>query len=90
MISRSLKRRAFVENPQCDRSGLVLEQERQRADQEHQRADQAEQQAEIERLAKEQERLAREQAERLLQQERMAKERMVEQLRALGFDLDNL
>jgi Uma2 family endonuclease len=72
------------------RTSLVLEQERQRADQEHQRADQAEQQAEIERLAKEQERLAREQAERLLQQERMAKERMVEQLRALGFDLDNL
>jgi Uma2 family endonuclease len=82
---------------ELQRTSLVLEQERQRADQEHQRADQehqradqAEQQAEIERLAKEQERLAREQAEQLLQQERMAKERMVEQLRALGFDLDNL
>jgi Uma2 family endonuclease len=71
-------------------TSLVLEDERQRAENERKRADQAERQAEIERLAKERERLAREQTEVLLQQERIAKERMLERLRALGIDPDNL
>jgi Uma2 family endonuclease len=68
---------------ELQRTSLALEQERQRAEQASQRADQAERQVESERLV-------REQAEALLQQERIAKERMVEQLRALGFEPDDL
>jgi hypothetical protein len=58
------------------RTSLMLEQEREQTEQERQRADQAEERAS--------------QAEQQAENERLAKERMAERLRALGLDPEEL
>jgi Uma2 family endonuclease len=58
------------------RTSLMLEQEREQTEQERQRANQAEERAR--------------EAEQQAENERLAKERMAERLRALGLDPDNL
>jgi hypothetical protein len=65
-----------------------LRQERQRAEQERQRAEQERQRAEQERQRAEQERQRSKQMEQALEQERLEKLRLLEQLRRLGVDVE--
>jgi Uma2 family endonuclease len=64
------------ERERADQTEIVLEQERQQTTQERQRANQAEERAR--------------EAEQQAENERLAKERMAERLRALGLDPDEL
>ncbi|MDJ0529030.1 MAG: Uma2 family endonuclease [Microcystis sp. M53600_WE12] len=80
-----------------DKSGNLLfwgselvEQERQRAEQEKQRAEQEKQRAEQERQRTEQERQRAEQAELELEQERISRQRLVQKLKELGVNPENL
>jgi hypothetical protein len=80
-----------------DKSGNLLlwgselvEQERQRAEQERQRAEQEKQRAEQERQRTEQERQRAEQAELELEREQIARQRLVQKLKELGVNPENL
>ncbi|MBC1189925.1 Uma2 family endonuclease [Microcystis aeruginosa BLCCF108] len=80
-----------------DKSGNLLlwgselvEQERQRAEQEKQRAEQEKQRAEQERQRTEQERQRAEQAELELKQEQISRQRLVQKLKELGVNPENL
>ena len=80
-----------------DKSGNLLfwgselvQQEKQRAEQERQRAEQEKQRAEQERQRTEQERQRAEQAELELEQERISRQRLVQKLKELGVNPENL
>jgi Uma2 family endonuclease len=74
---------------QLEQERQRTEQERQRAEQERQRSAQMEQSLEQERQRAEQERQRAEQERQRAEQERLAKLRLLEQLRRLGVDLDD-